>query len=164
LNITLDRNEEQLTGLLNVHFDEADYSDAVEKQLKDTAKRAQFKGFRPGKVPASLVRKMYGTGILVDEVNRLLGKSVDAYLKDNNVKILGEPIPVPSSVDFNTDKNFDFQFELGLLPDFELPAADQVELKRPQVSLDDNTLAETHDQITRQFGETTNLPTTCLVS
>jgi trigger factor len=156
LNITLDRNEEQLTGLLNVHLDEADYSDAVEKQLKETAKRAQFKGFRPGKVPASLVRKMYGTGILVDEVNRLLSKNVDGYLKDNNVKILGEPIPVPSNVDFNTEKAFDFQFELGLLPDFELPADQQLEIKRSAVSIDDATLAETNEQITRQFGETTN--------
>ena len=156
MNITLDRNEEQLTGLLNVHLDEADYSDAVEKQIKETTKKAQFKGFRPGKVPAGLVRKMYGKGILADEINRQLGQSVDSYLRDNNVKILGEPIPVPSDVDFDTAKAFDFQFELGLLPDFELPADQQLEVKRPAVSLDDNTLAETHEQITRQFGETTN--------
>lgn len=156
MNITLDRNEEQLTGLLNVHLDEADYSDAVEKQIKETSKKAQFKGFRPGKVPAGLVRKMYGKGILADEINRLLGRSVDDYLKDNNIKILGEPLPLPSDVDFDTAKTFDFQFELGLLPDFELPADQQVELKRPAISLDDATLAETHEQITRQFGETTN--------
>ena len=156
LNITLDRNEEQLTGLLNVHLEEADYSDAVEKQIKETSKRAQFKGFRPGKVPAGLVRKMYGKGILADEINRLLGSSVDSYLKDNNVKILGEPLPLPSDVDFDTAKAFDFQFELGLLPDFELPAENQVELKRLAVTLDDATLAETNEQIARQFGETTN--------
>ncbi|HET9504154.1 MAG TPA: trigger factor [Hymenobacter sp.] len=156
MNITLDRNEEQLTGLLNVHLDEADYSDAVEKQIKETSKKAQFKGFRPGKVPAGLVRKMYGKGILADEINRLLGQSVDSYLKDNNVKILGEPIPVPSDVDFDTAKSFDFQFELGLLPDFELPADQQLEIKRSAVSIDDATLAETNEQIIRQFGETTN--------
>lgn len=156
MNITLDRNEEQLTGLLNVHLDEADYSDAVEKQIKETTKKAQFKGFRPGKVPAGLVRKMYGKGILADEINRLLGQSVDSYLKDNNVKILGEPIPVPSDVDFDTAKAFDFQFELGLLPDFELPADQQLTIKRSAVSIDDATLAETQEQITRQFGETIN--------
>ena len=156
MNITLDRNEEQLTGLLNVHLDEADYSEAVEKQIKETTKKAQFKGFRPGKVPAGLVRKMYGKGILADEINRLLGSTVDGYLKDNNVKILGEPLPLPSNVDFDTAKAFDFQFELGLLPDFELPADQQLALKRPAISLDDATLAETHEQITRQFGETTN--------
>lgn len=156
MNITLDRNEEQLTGLLNVHLDEADYRDAVEQQIKETSKKAQFKGFRPGKVPAGLVRKMYGKGILADEINRLLGRSVDEYLKTNNIKILGEPLPLPSDVDFDTAREFDFQFELGLLPDFELPADQQVELKRPAVSLDDATLAETHEQITRQYGETTN--------
>ncbi|MGI4874762.1 MAG: trigger factor [Janthinobacterium lividum] len=156
MNITLDRNEEQLTGLLNVHLDEADYSDAVEKQIKETSKKAQFKGFRPGKVPAGLVRKMYGKGILADEINRLLQKSVDSYLRDNKVNILGEPLPVPSNADFDTDKTFDFQFELGLIPDFELPGDNQLTLKRPQVSLDDATLGETHDQIARQFGETSN--------
>jgi trigger factor len=139
-----------------VHLDEADYSDAVEKQIKETSKKAQFKGFRPGKVPAGLVRKMYGKGILADEINRLLGQSVDSYLKENNVKILGEPLPVASDVDFDTAKSFDFQFELGLLPDFELPADQQLEIKRSAVSIDDATLAETNEQITRQFGETTN--------
>ena len=156
MTITLDRNDEQLTGLLNVHLDETDYGAAVEQQIKETSKKAQFKGFRPGKVPAGLVRKMYGKGILADEINRLLGRSVDEYLKENNVKILGEPLPLPSDVDFDTAKAFDFQFELGLLPDFELPADNQVELKRSAVSLDDATLAETHAQITRQYGETTN--------
>ena len=156
MTITLNRNEEQLTGLLNVHLEEADYRDAVEQQIKETSKKAQFKGFRPGKVPAGLVRKMYGKGILADEINRLLGRSVDEHLKTNNVKILGEPLPLPSDVDFDTAKEFDFQFELGLLPDFELPADKQVELKRPAVTLDDATLAETHEQITRQYGETTN--------
>ncbi|WP_460584058.1 trigger factor [Hymenobacter arcticus] len=156
MNITLDRNEEQLTGLLNVHLEEADYSDAVEKQIKETSKKAQFKGFRPGKVPSGLVRKMYGKGILADEINRLLGSSVDSYLKDNNVKILGEPLPVASDVDFDTAKEFDFKFELGLLPDFELPAENQVELKRPTITLDEATLTETNEQIARQFGETTN--------
>ena len=156
MNITLDRNEEQLTGLLNVHLDETDYQEAVEKQIKETSKKAQFKGFRPGKVPAGLVRKMYGKGILADEINRLLGKSVDSYLRDNKVHILGEPIPVPSSADFDTDTVFDFQFELGLIPEFSLPADQQLTLSRSQVSLDDATLAETHEQIARQFGETTN--------
>jgi len=156
MNITLDRQEEQLTGLLTVHFEEADYREAVDKQLRETARKAQFKGFRPGKVPASLVRKMYGKGILADEVNRLLGKQVDAYLKENNVRILGDPLPVPSNVDFDTDTAFDFQFELGLLPDFELPAEGTVEVERYEVSLDEPTLAETNAQIARQYGETTN--------
>jgi trigger factor len=154
MNITLDRNEAQHTGLLTVHLTEADYAPAVESQLKDYAKRAQIKGFRPGKVPFGMVKKMYGKGILADELNKVLGKAVDSYIKENNVKLLGEPLPVANNVDIENEKEFDFQFELGLLSDFELPTDVNVDLH--QVSLDDDTVAQTNEQISRQFGETTN--------
>ncbi|GAB3590347.1 trigger factor [Hymenobacter daeguensis] len=154
MNITLDKNDEQLTGLLTVHLTEADYAPTVDKQIKEYSKRAQVKGFRPGMVPVGMVRKMYGKGILAEEINKMLGKAVDSYIKENNIKLLGEPLPVPSNVDFDTDKDFDFSFELGLLPDFELPAELTAELHK--VSLDDETLAQTNEQIARQYGETTN--------
>jgi trigger factor len=154
LNITLDKNDEQLTGLLTVHLTEADYAPTVDKQIKEYTKRAQVKGFRPGMVPVGMVRKMYGKGILAEEINKMLGKAVDSYIKENNIKLLGEPLPVPSNVDFDTDKDFGFSFELGLLPDFELPAELTAELHK--VSLDDDTLAQTNEQIARQYGETTN--------
>jgi trigger factor len=154
LNITLDKNDEQLTGLLTVHLTEADYAPTVDKQIKEYTKRAQVKGFRPGMVPVGMVRKMYGKGILAEEINKMLGKAVDSYIKENNIKLLGEPLPVPSNVDFDTDKDFDFSFELGLLPDFELPAELTAELHK--VTVDEDTLAQTNEQIARQYGETTN--------
>ena len=98
MNITLDKNDEQLTGLLTVNLTEADYAPTVDKQIKEYTKRAQVKGFRPGMVPVGMVRKMYGKGILAEEINKMLGKSVDSYIKDNNIKLLGEPLPVPSDV------------------------------------------------------------------
>ncbi|WP_324676809.1 trigger factor [Hymenobacter sp. GOD-10R] len=156
MDITLDKNEDQLNAILTVHLTEADYSAAVESKLKEYSKKAQIKGFRPGKVPVTLVRKMYGKGILADEINSLLGKSVDGYIKENNIKILGEPLPLETQVDFDTQKDFDFKFELGLLPDFELPADQSITVDRQQVTVDEKTLEETHDQIVRQFGESTN--------
>ena len=156
MNITLDQNQEQLTALLTVHLTEADYAPEVDKQVKEYTKRAQIKGFRPGKVPAALVKKMYGKGILGEEINKMLGKAVDGYVKEQKLRLLGEPLPVLSNVDFDTEKDFNFQFELGLLPDFELPAEGSIELERHQVELDDATLAETLEQIERQFGESTN--------
>ncbi|WP_400194109.1 trigger factor [Hymenobacter sp. B81] len=152
MDITLDQKDGQQSALLTVRLTEADYSEAVEKQIKDLSKKAQIKGFRPGKVPAGLVRKMYGKGVLVDEINRLLQTNVDTYIKENNLRILGEPLPVPSNVDFDTQKDFEFQFELGLLPEFELPVA-ELEVERPVVELDENTLNETYEQIGMQFGE-----------
>ena len=154
MNITLDKNDEQLTGLLTVNLTEADYAPTVDKQIKEYSKRAQVKGFRPGMVPVGMVRKMYGKGILAEEINKMLGRAVDSYIKENNVKLLGEPLPMESNVNFDTDKDFAFQFELGLLPDFQLPEGLAVE--RHQVSIDDETLAQTNEQIARQYGETTN--------
>ena len=156
MNITLDRNDEQLTGLLTVHLTEADYAATVDAQIKDYTKRAQVKGFRPGKVPVGMVKKMYGKGILADEINKTLGKVVDGYVKDNNLRLLGEPLPVASDVNFDTAKDFDFQFELGLLPEVELPSDGTVEVERHQVSLDDDTVQQTNEQIARQYGETSN--------
>ncbi|AMJ66582.1 trigger factor [Hymenobacter sp. PAMC 26628] len=156
MNITLDRNDEQLTGLLTVHLTEADYAATVDAQIKDYTKRAQVKGFRPGKVPVGMVKKMYGKGILADEINKTLGKAVDGYVKEQNLRLLGEALPVASDVDFDTAKEFAFQFELGLLPEVELPADGTVEVERHQVSLDDDTIQQTNEQIARQYGETTN--------
>jgi trigger factor len=156
LDITLDKKDDQLSAILTVNLKEADYAPAVDAKLKDYSKKAQIKGFRPGKVPATLVRKMYGKGILADEINSLLGKAVDGYIKENNLKILGEPLPVPTDVNFDTEKEFTFPFELGLLPDFELPADQSITLDRHKVELDEATLQETYDQIERQFGESTN--------
>jgi trigger factor len=107
-------------------------------------------------VPVGMVRKMYGKGILAEEINKMLGKAVDSYIKENNIKLLGEPLPVPSDVDFDTAKDFDFQFELGLLPDFQLPAEGALQVERHQVTIDENTLTQTNEQIARQYGETTN--------
>jgi trigger factor len=156
LDITLDKKDDQLSAILTVNLKEADYAPAVDAKLKDYSKKAQIKGFRPGKVPATLVRKMYGKGILADEINSLLGKAVDGYIKENNLKILGEPLPVPTDVNFDTEKEFSFPFELGLLPDFELPADQSISVDRYKVELDEATLQETYDQIERQFGESTN--------
>ncbi|RAK65051.1 trigger factor [Hymenobacter edaphi] len=155
MDITLDNKDEQQGALLTVRLTEADYSEAVEKQIKDVSKRAQIKGFRPGKVPAALVRKMYGKGVLVDEINKQLNSAVDTYIKENKLRLLGEPLPVPASVDFDTQKDFEFQFELGLVPDFSLPTGDSFEVERPKVELDQNTLDDTYEQIGRQFGENT---------
>ncbi len=154
MDITLDKKDDQLNAILTVNLTEADYAPAMDAKLKEYSKKAQIKGFRPGKVPATLVRKMYGKGILADEINALLGKAVDGYVKDNNLKILGEPLPVSNNVDLEAQKDYAFQFELGLLPDFELPADQTVTVNRHKVDLDEATLNETYEQIGRQVGKT----------
>ena len=155
MNITLDKNDAQLTGLLTVHIAPADYTPAVEKQLKSYAKTAQVKGFRPGMVPAGMVKKLYGKGVLGEELNKLVGKAVDGYIKEHKLRLLGEALPVPTDIELDLGQDFAFGFELGFLPDFALPLH-ELNLDLHKVSIDAGTLAETHEQITRQFGETEN--------
>jgi trigger factor len=92
MNIVQEKTSE-LTANLKVQLETQDYQEKVEKALKDLQKKASMPGFRPGKVPMGLVRKMYGKGVLADEVNKILGDSVFEYIKTNKLNILGNPLP-----------------------------------------------------------------------
>lgn len=137
---------------------EADYAPRVDEQIKDYSKKANIKGFRPGKVPAGLIRKMYGKGILVDAINQLLQESVNNYIKENNLRILGEPLPEradENAIDWDTQKEFEFSYAVGLLPEFELPL-DQVSVQKYTIEVDQTTVDEAYEQMQKQFGKTTN--------
>ncbi len=92
MNITKE-NVDALNATLKIHIEEKDYSLRVEEVLKDYRKKVTLDGFRPGKVPAGMVRKMYRTPVLVEEINKLVSESISNYLKDEEIKILGEPLP-----------------------------------------------------------------------
>ncbi|ANQ47620.1 trigger factor [Flammeovirga sp. MY04] len=119
MEFKLDKQENSY-GLLTVNVTEADYMTEYKSKLKQYAKTANMKGFRPGKVPFSMVEKMYGKQVKMDTFNETVGKAVDTYLKDNNVKPLFQPI---YKGDFITPEQLGadqtVEFEL-LLPEFEL--------------------------------------------
>ncbi|AKQ46078.1 trigger factor [Rufibacter radiotolerans] len=157
MNITLNQTDGQ-NASLKVSLQEADYAARVDEQIKDYSKKANIKGFRPGKVPAGLIRKMYGKGILVDSINQLLHESVNNYIKENNLRILGEPLPdrqEENGIDWDTQKEFEFSYSVGLLPDFEL-ALGQVSVDKYNIEVDQTTVDEAYEQMQRQFGKTTN--------
>jgi trigger factor len=114
---------ENLTAIITVKVTEPDYHDEVAKVLNDYRRKATIPGFRPGHVPAGLVKKMYGDAILADTISKLLGDNLDKYLTDNQFKTLGQPLPIEDDdniVDFKNFTNFDFRYEVGLKPDFDL--------------------------------------------
>ena len=82
MNISLNKAGD-LEGRLTVAVSPADYAEKVEAKLKDYRKKASIKGFRPGMVPAALVKKLYGQSALVDEINHMLGHEVSDYIKEN---------------------------------------------------------------------------------
>jgi len=81
------------TATITIGIGPEDYNEAVEKQIQDHKRKANIPGFRPGHVPAGLIKKMYGKAILADEINTLLSDSLHGYIKDEKLDILGNPIP-----------------------------------------------------------------------
>lgn len=110
-------------AVLTISIEKADYTEKVEKVLRDHRKKANVPGFRPGMVPMNLLKKMYGKSILADEINKMLSDELYGYIRENNVNILGEPLPSETEqneIDFNTQEDFEFVFDLGLAPEFEV--------------------------------------------
>jgi trigger factor len=155
LEITLTPTAD-LTAELAVTISPADYQPGFEKRLKEASQKAQLKGFRPGKVPPALLRKMYGKSLLVEEVNKTLSDGVNQYIREQNLRLLGEPLPAADqeTPNFDDPKDFSFKFEIGQLPEVVLPAVGALPVNRYLVTVDDETLADTLEQVKRQFGET----------
>jgi len=107
-------------------MEKADYADQVKKALKTICQKAQMPGFRPGKVPMGLVQKMYGTQAKAEEVNKLLSDKLFEYIKENNVNMLGEPLPSEKqqAQDIASQDDFEFVFDIALAPEFEASLTD----------------------------------------
>ena len=107
-----------------------DYSESKKKRLSEYRKKAEIKGFRKGMVPMSLVEKMYGQTALVDAVNDVISEGLNNFIKENNLRVLGEPLPSEEHIqnEWNDGNDFNFKFDLALNPEvsFELSASDEI--------------------------------------
>ena len=115
-------NQGATSAILSVTIQEADYSALVEKQLKNFRQKANIPGFRPGMVPMGLIKKQYGTAVKAEEINKLLQTKIFEYIRENNVDMLGEPLPdaeQQSTIDLANGTDFDFEFRLALAPQFD---------------------------------------------
>lgn len=137
MNISLE-NIDKVSAVLTIKMEKADYAERVEKALKDYRRKASLPGFRPGQVPMALLKKRFGKDITAEEVNKLLGEKLYAYIKDNKLNVLGEPLPSEGrqqNIDFDTMEEFSFAFDIALAPEFkaELGAEDTVDYYDIQV-------------------------------
>ncbi len=112
---------DQVNAVITIGLEKTDYQEKVEKTLKNYRKKAQVPGFRPGNVPAGLINKMYGKAVLAEEVQNLVSEALYNYIKDNQLNILGEPLPSldQPTVDFNTQEAFTFRFDVALSPEIQ---------------------------------------------
>ena len=157
MQVTLDKKDETLASL-KVSLNEADYKANVDKTIKDYSKKADIKGFRQGKVPASVIMRMMGESIVADEVQKVLSKSINNYIQENNIKLIGEPLPAleeQAPIDWKTQKEFEFNFELGLIPDFNFDLK-KLKVNKYDVELEDKTFDDTKENIIKQNSATSN--------
>lgn len=131
MNVSL-QNIDKVSALLTVKVEKADYQEKVDKAMKNLRQKAQMPGFRKGMVPMSLVKKMYGHSVVAEEVNKILQEAIYGYIKDNNVNMLGEPLPneeKQQEIDFDTMEEFEFTFDIALAPEFkaEVATSDKVD-------------------------------------
>ncbi|MEM7103931.1 MAG: trigger factor [Bacteroidota bacterium] len=116
-------DQENLTAVVTVNLAKGDYEPKVDSELKKLRKKLKVKGFRQGKTPLSYVKKIYGNQVLVEEINNVLNEQLNNYLRENEVDILGQPLPVVDDmpdIDVNKIEDLAFKYELGLVPQFEV--------------------------------------------
>lgn len=161
MEITLNKKN-NTEGLIKIKLTEGDYQPKVEEKIKDYARKATIKGFRAGKVPNGVVKKMFGKSILVEEINHLLSHKLTDYIKDNNLKILGEPLPnleSTGSINWDTQKDFEFEYQIGMVDDFNYDLSSKVKVKSYPIEIDDKTINETIEDLKKRFGKV-NYPET----
>lgn len=152
MNITREQIDE-LNAIVKVAITKEDYSDRVDKILTDYRKNANIPGFRKGHVPMGLVKKQYGKAVLVDEVNKLLQDSLNKYLIEEKLDVLGNPLPkAQDNLDWDSEE-FNFEFELGLAPEFEVDLNTKKPITHYNIIADDKMIDEQVDRIAKQYGK-----------
>ena len=155
MNITRE-NIGELNAIINVSIEKNDYEATVNDVLKDYRKKVNMPGFRPGKVPAGLIKKMYYKAILVDEVNKLISNNLSKYIIDEKLNILGDPLPneeKQEEIDWDTVENFNFVFDIGLAPEIEVKLDKRSKYPYYAISADEDTIQKQMDAYTGRFGE-----------
>lgn len=141
---------------ITISIEKADYSEKVEKTLRDYRKKANIPGFRPGMVPLGLLKKMYGKSILAEEINKILSDELYKYIQDNKINMLGEPLPNETDqqdIDFSTQEDFEFVFDLGLAPEFEVELNKKDKVKYYQITPSEEMINNQIKSYTGRYGK-----------
>lgn len=151
MNVTA-TNHDEVSALLTVTVEKADYKNNVEKQLHHYAKNAQVPGFRKGKVPLSMVRRQYEAGIAFEEINKQVSEALNNYVNENNLKLVGQPIPQPvNDFDHNAEQ-LSVAFEVGYEPNFTIDLS-KYEAPHYKVEASDKEINQSIENMQKRFAE-----------
>lgn len=153
MNITKNQID-NLNATIKIELGKEDYATRVESALKDYQKKVVVKGFRPGKTPMGMVKKMYGQSLLIEEINKVLGETLNNYIKDNNLQILGEPLPSETEqkpLDLNGE-NFEFVYDIALAPEVNAKMSKREKIPYYIIKVDDEMIDKQIEAICKNNG------------
>jgi len=148
-------NIDELNAVLKVQVVKDDYEEKVNEVLKDYKKKANIKGFRPGKVPFGLIKKMYGSSVQLEEMNKIISGGISNYITEEKLEILGDPLPKTEdneNIDLDTQEEFEFYFEIGLAPEFEVKLTGRNKVPYYEIKIDKKLRNDFLDNYRRRFG------------
>ena len=154
MNIVFE-NPDKINGLMTITVEEADFKDNVEKTLKDYRKRANVPGFRPGKVPMSLIKRQIGASAKIDAVNKVVGEQLYKYIQDNKIQMLGEPLPSEQQVpvDLEQDGPYTFKFDIAVAPEFKIELTNKDKVNYYTIDVDDKLIDQQVDMYASRSGK-----------
>jgi len=152
MNITKE-SVDALNAVVKVDIVANDYQSKVEEILKDYRKKANIPGFRKGQVPMGMVKKQYGKSVMIDEVNKLLQESLNKFLTEEKLDILGNPLPKVSD-DFSWDADtLSFEFELGLAPEFDVDLKSKKKVIQYNITVDEALIDKELENLQSRYGK-----------
>ncbi len=129
-----------------------DYKGQVAKRINEKMPLAQVKGFRKGQVPKELVEKQYGKAIKQEEVKKVVDLALERYIQSERLNLLGTPLAkVNEDLDWSAEE-LTFEFEIGLVPHFDLDLDAKNEIVKYIVKADDKLIDGQVERIQKQFG------------
>lgn len=158
MNITKE-NSGNLTAIIKIELKKEDYQEKVKKILNDYQKKAIMPGFRKGKVPFGMINKMYGKSVLAEEINKIVSETLNQYIIDEKLDILGYPLPnndKTKNIDFDTPKELEFFFDIGFASPFEITLDEKIKVYYYNISVDEKTVGKYLDNLRLRFGKNSN--------
>ena len=146
-----------LMATITVEVKAADYSERVEKVLKDYRKTAEVPGFRKGKTPMGIINKKYRTSVIVEEVNKMLQDELYKHITAEKVRVLGSPMPIDEKpIDWQNDEDFTFEYEVGLAPEFDVKITAKDKLNYYKIKADAKLVDGYCNDIAKRYGKMSN--------
>ena len=158
MNITKEKVDD-LNAVIKVQLDQADYQENVDKVLKNHRKNANIPGFRKGHVPMGMIKKQVGVSVMVEEINKILSESLHKFITDEDLNLLGNPLPKldeQHTIDWKNQTDFEFSYEVGIAPEFDVDVVSKLKLDYYKIKVADKDVDKYISDVAKRYGKMSN--------